>query len=185
MEAFEKELNESKAKDGDEDEVPDGKHLEEVDENELGDDPFASGGGGGGGGASIDAGSEPWLGSDRDYTYVEVSLYFHYSIHSTVNSNIVVPISSFTDSTPNCMPPTPLSLRPPENDTQLPHPKLCEKATKRPYSRMYRIFANECTDLQSMLFNSCLLKWVQLDRWMVRGGWSSRVGSSRNRSSMF
>ena len=74
MEAFEKELNESKAKDGDDEEIPDGKHLEEVDENDLGDDPFASGGGGGAA-ASLDAGSEPWLGSDRDYTYAEVRIY--------------------------------------------------------------------------------------------------------------
>lgn len=70
MEAFEKELNEAKAKEGDEEEAADGKHLEEVDENELGDDPFARGEGGV---VSIDAGSEPWLGSDRDYTYAEVS----------------------------------------------------------------------------------------------------------------
>ena len=41
----------------------------EVDETELGDDPFARGGGEG---VSLDSGSEPWLKSDRDYTYEEV-----------------------------------------------------------------------------------------------------------------
>ena len=61
---FEKELGEA-AKDeeeGDEDEI-------EYDEEELGDDPFARGGVEVDG---IDAGKEPWLGSDRDYTYPEV-----------------------------------------------------------------------------------------------------------------
>ena len=70
MEAFEKELNESKAKDADEEDVPDGSHLDEVDDAELGDDPFARGGGDGA--VSLDAGSEPWLSSDRDYLYPEV-----------------------------------------------------------------------------------------------------------------
>ncbi|CAL1710202.1 unnamed protein product [Somion occarium] len=69
MEAFEKELNESKAKEAEEEEAPDGKHLEELDETELGEDPFARGEGA----VSVEAGGEPWLGSDRDYTYLEVS----------------------------------------------------------------------------------------------------------------
>ena len=42
--------------------------MPEVDETELGDDPFATGGGGG----SLDSGNELWLKSDRDYTYEEV-----------------------------------------------------------------------------------------------------------------
>ena len=42
--------------------------MQEVDETELGDDPFARGGEG----VSLDAGNEPWLKSDRDYTYEEV-----------------------------------------------------------------------------------------------------------------
>lgn len=49
--------------------VPDGEHLADVDEAELGDDPFAQSGDAGGG---VDTGSEPWLKSDRDYTYAEV-----------------------------------------------------------------------------------------------------------------
>lgn len=70
MEAFEKELNEAKAKDG-EDADADGAPIDEVDEAELGDDPFARGGGAGEV-VVVDAGSEAWLGSDRDYTYAEV-----------------------------------------------------------------------------------------------------------------
>ena len=84
MEAFEKELNESKEKpegaegaagidEEDEGEVPvDTSHLDIVDEAELGENPFAN--------AratevpiGIDAGNEAWLKSDRDYTYPEVS----------------------------------------------------------------------------------------------------------------
>lgn len=67
MEAFEKELHESKAKDVEEDEAPEAQQ-EEVDEAELGDDPFA----GTGGAVGLDAGNEPWLKSDRDYAYPEV-----------------------------------------------------------------------------------------------------------------
>ena len=68
MEAFEKELNQSKAKDADEDEGGDDNQMPEVDEAELGDDPFARAGEG----VSLDSGNEPWLKSDRDYTYEEV-----------------------------------------------------------------------------------------------------------------
>lgn len=73
MEDFEKELEESKSKEAaegaDEVEIDDGEHLNDIDEAELGDDPFArpevpTG---------VDSGSEPWLTSDRDYTYQEVS----------------------------------------------------------------------------------------------------------------
>ena len=67
MEAFEKELNESRAKDG-EGEDADGAPIDDVDEAELGDDPFARGGEA----AVVDAGGEAWLNSDRDYTYAEV-----------------------------------------------------------------------------------------------------------------
>jgi translation initiation factor 2 subunit 2 len=69
MEAFEKELKES-AKDGDEDEE-DGPRGEDLEiEGDIGDDVFALGGEGAP--AGIDSGSEPWLGSDRDYFYNEV-----------------------------------------------------------------------------------------------------------------
>jgi translation initiation factor 2 subunit 2 len=69
MEDFEKELNEAKAKDDAEDgELDDGEHLNDVDEADLGDDPFAHNEAP----AGIDSGTEPWLGSDRDYSYQEV-----------------------------------------------------------------------------------------------------------------
>lgn len=68
LEAFEKELGEATVKEADED----GDDEEgEYDEDELGDDPFARGGELA---SAIDTGTEPWLGSDRDYTYQEVLL---------------------------------------------------------------------------------------------------------------
>jgi translation initiation factor 2 subunit 2 len=81
LEAFEKELNDSKAKSasktegGDEEEEdgpePDGSHLDNIDEAELGDDPFAQPGDAP---VGVDAGNEAWLKSDRDYTYQEVTV---------------------------------------------------------------------------------------------------------------
>ena len=68
MEAFEKELNESKAKDADDDEEGDENQVPELDEAELGDDPFARGGGEG---VSLDSGNEPWL--DRKSTRLNSS----------------------------------------------------------------------------------------------------------------
>jgi len=73
MEDFEKELEESKSKDAgegaDDVDIDDGEHLNEFDEAELGDDPFARPEAPTG----VDSGSEPWLTSDRDYTYQEVN----------------------------------------------------------------------------------------------------------------
>ncbi|TCD60137.1 hypothetical protein EIP91_010685 [Steccherinum ochraceum] len=82
LEAFEKEINESKGKDkdADDEDVPDGL-PEEIDEAELGDDPFAAGAGGGGA-VSTDAGNEPWLKSDRDYTYPELLQRFYNQLHA-------------------------------------------------------------------------------------------------------
>lgn len=72
MEDFEKELNEAKAKDdADDGELDDGEHLNELDEADLGDDPFARNEAP----AGIDSGTEPWLGSDRDYSYQEVCVF--------------------------------------------------------------------------------------------------------------
>ena len=69
MEAFEKELTETKAKDdGDEDDDDPAARMEAIDEGELGDDPFAHGEAP----AAVDGGNEAWLKSDRDYTYPEV-----------------------------------------------------------------------------------------------------------------
>jgi len=78
LDAFEKEIGESKAKapkteggddDDDDGPEPDGSHLDNIDEEELGDDPFAHAGDAP---VGLDAGTEPWLKSDRDYTYQEV-----------------------------------------------------------------------------------------------------------------
>ncbi|CAA7263271.1 unnamed protein product [Cyclocybe aegerita] len=85
LEAFEKEINESKAKskdDGaDEEEEglePDGSHLDNIDEAELGDDPFAHADAP----VGLDAGNEAWLKSDRDYTYQELLTRFYASLHA-------------------------------------------------------------------------------------------------------
>ena len=74
LEAFEKELSQSKAKDEevDADEVggePDGRHLDDINEEDLGEDVFAHSNETP---ANADPQSEPWLASDRDYTYQEV-----------------------------------------------------------------------------------------------------------------
>ena len=71
LEAFEKELQESKAQEAEEDEGRDEGAAQDLEEGDLGDDPFARGGDSG---ASLDSGNEPWLKSDRDYTYEEVSI---------------------------------------------------------------------------------------------------------------
>ncbi|KAF8911420.1 eukaryotic translation initiation factor 2 beta [Mucidula mucida] len=79
LEAFEKELNESKAKDEDDDEDVEGNvNLDNIDEAELGDDPFAQ----------HDAppvegsGGEAWLKSDRDYMYPELLTRFYSLLHA-------------------------------------------------------------------------------------------------------
>ncbi|KAF8909700.1 translation initiation factor [Gymnopilus junonius] len=95
LDAFEKELNESKAEDaakskpakaegGDEDEdedglEPDGSHLDNLDESELGEDPFAQPGDVP---VGVDSGNEPWLKSDRDYTYPELLHRFYALLHA-------------------------------------------------------------------------------------------------------
>jgi len=49
---------------------PDGRHLDDVNEEDLGEDVFAQSQETP---AGVDSQSEPWLASDRDYTYQEVS----------------------------------------------------------------------------------------------------------------
>jgi translation initiation factor 2 subunit 2 len=70
MEAFEKELHDAKAKDGDDDDEADGEVVQEdiEIEGDIGDDVFAMGEAPQG----LESGSEPWLSSDRDYIYPEV-----------------------------------------------------------------------------------------------------------------
>jgi len=84
LDAFEKELNESKSKpsaaaDDDEDDEPiNTEHLDNMDEAELGDDPFAQGDAP----VAVDAGNEAWLKSDREYTYQELLTRFYSSLHA-------------------------------------------------------------------------------------------------------
>ena len=87
LEAFEKELSESKAKDEEEDvdEVggePDGRHLDDVNEEDLGEDVFAQSHEAPAG-TDSQSQNEPWLSSDRDYTYQEVSPKIHTCIRCT------------------------------------------------------------------------------------------------------
>ena len=65
LEAFEKELDED---------VPTGKHLDDLDDEDLGEDVFAQGSG------SVSGSQEAWLSSDRDYTYDEVGCSFFQQI---------------------------------------------------------------------------------------------------------
>ena len=50
---------------------PDGHHLDDVNEEDLGEDVFAHSHEAP---AGVDTQNEPWLSSDRDYTYQEVSI---------------------------------------------------------------------------------------------------------------
>ncbi|RDX52390.1 hypothetical protein OH76DRAFT_1554124 [Lentinus brumalis] len=79
LEAFEKELNEAKGKDADEEEGGEENLVPEVEEGELGDDPFARAGES----ISLDSGNEPWLKSDRDYTYEELLHRFYAQLHAS------------------------------------------------------------------------------------------------------
>ncbi|RDB17149.1 putative eukaryotic translation initiation factor 2 subunit beta [Hypsizygus marmoreus] len=81
LDAFEKELNEHKAKaaeDEEEEGVEPSTHLDHLDEAELGEDPFAQGEAP----VGVEAGTEAWLKSDRDYTYQELLTRFYASLHA-------------------------------------------------------------------------------------------------------
>lgn len=85
LDAFEKELNDSKAKSStaadyeEEDGEPTNTaHLDNIDDADLGDDPFAQGDAP----VGVDAGTEAWLKSDRDYTYQELLTRFYSSLHA-------------------------------------------------------------------------------------------------------
>ena len=97
LEDFERELGETGGQEGD----IDGAHLDNIDEAELGDDVFASGGEARSGGTN----EEPWLGSDRDYTYPEVC--FNPLHLSSFWSPIdIFPYALFTAPTPLLCPTT-------------------------------------------------------------------------------
>jgi len=85
LEAFEKELSVSKVKEEepDADEAggePDGRHLEDVNEEDLGEDVFAQSHEAPSG---ADLQNEPWLSSDRDYTYQELLQRFYAQLHAS------------------------------------------------------------------------------------------------------
>ncbi|KAJ8091242.1 translation initiation factor eIF-2 beta subunit [Marasmius tenuissimus] len=81
LEAFEKELNESK-KDGagsDDEDAPDGEANPNLnDDGDLGDDPFAQPDAPTG----VESGNEAWLNSDRDYLYPELLGRFYSLLHA-------------------------------------------------------------------------------------------------------
>ena len=104
LEAFEKELSQSKAKDeeADVDEAggePDGRHLDDVNEEDLGEDVFAHPHETP---TSVDPQNEPWLASDRDYTYQEVNSETHpYAppyLHDRVASSTILRSTSRLES---------------------------------------------------------------------------------------
>lgn len=108
LEAFEREFNETKPKEGDKG-AGDGTVAAEAEEGELGEDPFARPDAPTG----VDAGNEPWLKSDRDYTYPEVRF-----VRVDKNGILrLLSISCCNDSTPPFTPPTHLSSHQPANDT--------------------------------------------------------------------
>ncbi|KZT64988.1 eukaryotic translation initiation factor 2 beta [Daedalea quercina L-15889] len=98
MEAFEKELNEAKAKDADEEEGG-VEGPAEVDEAELGDDPFARNEAT----VSMDAGNEPWLNSDRDYTYQELLHRFYVQLHASNPALLNSTVKRYTIAPPQML----------------------------------------------------------------------------------
>jgi len=66
----------------DEGPAPDGSHLDNIDEEELGDDPFARSDAPAPALVGVDAGNEAWLNSDRDYNYQELLTRFYAALHA-------------------------------------------------------------------------------------------------------
>ncbi|KAF8576271.1 hypothetical protein K439DRAFT_1640631 [Ramaria rubella] len=77
LEAFEKELGDSQVQDTED--VDEGMIINGEDEGDLGDDPFAVHDGP----ATVENGREPWLTSDRDYSYSELLHRFFSSLHAS------------------------------------------------------------------------------------------------------
>lgn len=154
LEAFEKELGEGtdkvqetaiESKDGD-------------DDADLGEDPFARGGDAGveeSSGGNVEA----WQGTDRDYTYQEVSVIIieckyqaHWisllSVSYSVGSSILCELKIL-----HC-----LGTR---RNIRLSHLQLHEMAPRRQCSPMLWKFARECEGSQTMSFNSYSPNWEQ------------------------
>lgn len=175
-------MNETKAKDAvDEDEDGaeiNGEALEHIDEAELGDDPFARAEAP----ADVDSGNEPWLKTDRDYTYKEVCCWFLLCVTLNYSTMFTMHVhSSSTDSTVPFMPRIPPFSLPPVNGTPLRPPKFLARATRSLYSLTSPISASGCIGSRSMSSSSCSLRWVRLDQWTARGDLSSRADSSKSR----
>lgn len=142
LDAFEKELNESKAKsstaaddDDDDGEPTNTAHLDDIDEAELGEDPFAQSDVP----IGVDAGNEAWLKSDRDYTYQEASSFLGViPIINVLNSCLHGSTHHYTLRTRLC------SLIRPKNVTLSPRPPFTEKETKSPFSRTSPTSARRC-----------------------------------------
>jgi len=152
MEAFEKELNESKKdsaegakpkkgadeEEEDEDVPVDTSHLDNVDEAELGDNPFSRPDAP----VGVDAGTEAWVSSDREYTYPEVCSPVSFSYSSFQTCSLTT--SSSHGSMPLYTQQTQPSFLPPQNDTQLLLLRSTKKETKKPFLLMSLIFAKRC-----------------------------------------
>jgi hypothetical protein len=144
LDAFEKELNESKAKSSTaaDDEEDDGElvntaHLDDIDEAELGEDPFAQNDAP----VGVDAGNEAWLKSDRDYTYQEVGFSLCWNSLYTIN----VLNSCLHDSTHHFTPPThPFFPIRPKNDTPSRRPPYTVKETRSLFSQTSPTYARRC-----------------------------------------
>ena len=147
LEAFERELGEA---------TGDGAHLDQLEEHELGEDVFAHDGETGG----AQAGAEPWLGSDRDYTYQEVR---PRPIHSfEMHISWKFSSSFFIASIISSMLRTRLSYRPLRNDTLSLRRRFIVTGIRRQSLPTLRISRNECIDHSSTLYNSCWPRWEQL-----------------------
>lgn len=196
LEAFEKELNESKSKgDDDEDEVEENPNLDNIDEAELGDDPFAQAdaptaeGGGG----------EAWLKSDRDYTYPEVCcipdlvrlvtspmsqlLTRFYSLLHAANPSL---LSTSSGKRYTIAPP---SIHREGNKRSI-FANVTDICKKMHRQVRYSMASLSCEAIQRVispntLYNSCSLKWVPPAVSTVPVASSSKVVSSKSKSRTF
>jgi len=143
LEAFEKELQQSKSKDANADEeedVPDGEHLNGIDDADLGDDVF-------------DRGEAPtgvdhaWLGSDRDYTYQELLTRFYASLHASNPSLLTSTGKRYT----------------------IAPPSIHREGNKKSILPILPTFADVCIVSQNTSYNIYLLNWERLARLMGRG----------------
>ena len=170
------EESDDEAAGGEEDEDGDFDDVADIDEEELGENPFANSGGGRG-----DA-EEPWLSSDRDYTYEEVRnrLTSTELIDTDTVFSSYSPVSSasYTHKTPRSHP----LLR---NDILSLHLRSTVTETKSPYSQILETSAGVCTVNQRMSSRSSSSRWVQRVVSTVAGALSSRASFNKSRLRTF